>query len=83
MQWCMPAAELPLITQWQHFAAAGYVTGVGSQATARPSGAAWNRRHDFLEYLEPGTTREFHLEITVLDGAADVASAERRVANLA
>ncbi len=82
LQWRMPAAELPLVTQWQHFAAGGYVTGV-EPGNCSPLGRAWNRRHDFLEYLEPGATREFHLEITVLDGAADVAAAERRVANLA
>ena len=82
LQWRMPAAELPLVTQWQHFATAGYVTGV-EPGNCSPLGRAWNRRHDFLEYLEPGATREFHLEITVLDGAADVAAAERRVANLA
>ena len=82
LQWRIPAAELPLVTQWQHFAAAGYVTGV-EPGNCSPLGRAWNRRHDFLEYLEPGATREFHLEITVLDGAADIAAAERRVANLA
>ena len=80
LQWRFAAAEMPLLTQWQHFATAGYVTGV-EPGNCSPLGRAWNRRHGFLEYLEPGATREFHLEIAVLDGAADIAAAERRVAN--
>ena len=80
LQWRFAAAEMPLLTQWQHFATAGYVTGV-EPGNCSPLGRAWNRRHGFLEYLEPGATCEFHLEITVLDGAADIAAAERCVAN--
>ena len=78
LQWRMPAAELPLVTQWQHFATAGYVTGV-EPGNCSPLGRAWNRRNGSLEYLEPGAAREFHLEITVLDGAADIAAAEAAV----
>jgi hypothetical protein len=78
LQWRFPAAEMPLVTQWQHFANAGYVTGV-EPGNCSPLGRAWNRRNGSLEYLEPGAVREFHLEITVLDGADDIAAAERRV----
>ena len=78
LQWRMPAEEMPLVTQWQHFAAAGYVTGV-EPGNCSPLGRAWNRKHGSLEYLQPGAAREFHLEITVLDGEQEIAAAEQRV----
>ncbi len=81
LQWRMPAAELPIVTQWQHFADAGYVTGI-EPGNCSPLGRAWNRKHGSLEYLQPGTTREFHLEIAVLDGAEEIAAAEQRVRGL-
>ena len=73
-----PVAEVPLLTQWQHFATRTYVTGI-EPGNCSPLGRAWNRANGYLQHIEPGEVREFHMEITVLDGAEDLAGAEREI----
>ena len=65
-----------IATQWQHFADAGYVTGI-EPGNCRPPRPRLEPQARPLEYLQPGATREFHLEIAVLDGAEEITS--RRV----
>ena len=74
-----PKAEVPLLTQWQHFATRTYVTGI-EPGNCSPLGRAWNRANGYLQHIEPGEVREFHMEITVLDGAGELAAAEREIA---
>ena len=73
-----PAAELPLLTQWQHFATRTYVTGI-EPGNCSPLGRAWNRANGCLQHIGPGEVREFHMEITVLDGSEDLADVEREI----
>ena len=73
-----PKAEVPLLTQWQHFATRTYVTGI-EPGNCSPLGRAWNRANGYLQHIEPGEVREFHMEITVLDGAGELAAAEREI----
>lgn len=73
-----PLAELPLLTQWQHFASRTYVTGI-EPGNCSPLGRAWNRANGYLQYIEPGEVREFHMEIEVLDGAEQLVIAARKI----
>lgn len=73
-----PLAEMPLLTQWQHFAQRTYVTGI-EPGNCSPLGRAWNRANGYLQHIEPGEVREFHMEIAVLDGAEELAAAAREI----
>ncbi len=42
-------------------------------------GRAWNRKQGYLTHIQPGEVRDFHLEIGVLDGEAEIAAFEQRV----
>jgi len=77
LYWTFPVAEMPLISQWQHFHRGTYVTGV-EPGNASMLGRAWNRKHGYLQHIQPGEVREFHLEIGVLDGAAEIAAFEEQ-----
>lgn len=78
LTWTFPLAELPLLNQWRNFSEGAYVTGI-EPGTVSMLGRAWNRRNGYLRHIAPGETREFHLEIGVLDGAAEIAQFEARV----
>ncbi len=60
-------AELPLFTQWKMVCAGTYVTGL-EPANCKVEGRAKDRAEGRLQFLEPGETREYMLEIGVLDG---------------
>ncbi|MCL4831763.1 MAG: aldose 1-epimerase family protein [Caldilineaceae bacterium] len=76
MYWKYPLAEMPLLNQWQHFHRGTYVMGI-EPGNASMLGRAWNRKHGYLQQIQPGEVREFHLEIGVLDGAAEIAGFEK------
>ena len=78
LYWKYPKKEMPMLTQWQHFERGDYVGGV-EPGNASMLGRAWNRKHRSLEYLDPGATREFHLELGVLDGEREIRAFEREV----
>ena len=78
LYWKFPISEIPLVNQWQHFIRGTYVTGV-EPGNASMLGRAWNRKHGYLQHIEPGEVRDFHLEIGVLDGAAEIAAFEAQV----
>jgi hypothetical protein len=42
-------------------------------------GRAWNRKHGYLQYIQPGETREFHLEIGILEGENEIRALEERI----
>jgi hypothetical protein len=73
-----PKSEIPLLTQWQHYSKGTYVTGV-EPGNCAPLGRAWNRTNGFLQQIAPGEVRDFHLQITVLDGREELAAAEARI----
>lgn len=73
-----PHAELPVLSQWQCFTKGTYVTGV-EPGNCTPLGRAWNRKHGTMEHIGPGEVREFHMEITVLDGPQEIARAQARI----
>ncbi len=73
-----PRAELPILSQWQYFTQGNYVTGV-EPGNCSPLGRAWNRKHDTLQYIDPGEARDYHMSISVLDGAEEMAGTEKRI----
>jgi hypothetical protein len=73
LYWRFPLREIPLVNQWQHFHRGTYVTGI-EPGNASMLGRAWNRKHGTLQSIQPGEVREFHLEIGVLDGEAEIRS---------
>jgi hypothetical protein len=80
LYWKFPQAEMPIVNQWQHFHRGTYVTGI-EPGNSSVLGRAWNRKHNTLQYIEPGEVREFHMEIGVLDGFDDIRDIERHIAS--
>ena len=76
LYWKFPIAEMPILNHWQHFHRGTYVTGI-EPGNCSVLGRAWNRKHDTLQYIQPGEIRDFHLEIGVLDGSDEVRNFER------
>jgi len=72
-------AELPCFTQWKMVCAGTYVTGL-EPANCFVEGRDKDRARGILQFLEPGETREYSLELTVLDGAEAIAAAEAGLA---
>jgi hypothetical protein len=68
-------AELPCFTQWKMVCAGTYVTGL-EPANCWVEGRTKDRERGMLQFLEPGETREYQLEIAVLDGQEAIAAAE-------
>ena len=68
-------AELPRFTQWKMVCAGTYVTGL-EPANCLVEGRDKDRARGILQFLEPGESREYLLEIGVLDGQEAIAAAE-------
>lgn len=64
-------AELPLFTQWKMVGAGTYVTGL-EPANCLVEGRDRDRERGLLQYLEPGESREYLLEIGVLEGTEEI-----------
>lgn len=79
LYWKFPIAEMPIVNQWQHFHRGTYVTGI-EPGNASMLGRAWNRKHGYLQHIQPGEVREFHLEIGVLDSQKEIADFEQQEA---
>ncbi|GAB2578641.1 aldose 1-epimerase family protein [Spirosoma areae] len=60
-----PKAQLPWLTNWQHWGKGEYVTGI-EPGTHPPIGQAKARQQGSLLFLEPGESRRYDLEIKVL-----------------
>lgn len=78
LYWSFPKAEIPIVTHWQHFHRGTYVTGI-EPGNVSMLGRAWNRKHGYLQHIEPDEVRDFHLEIGVLEGAEEIAAFEAKV----
>jgi hypothetical protein len=73
-----PVAELPYLAQWKALVARRYV--VSLEPTNQPGGnRARHRERGTLPMLEPGEVKTFHLDITVLRGAEEMAAARARM----
>ena len=77
LYWKFPIEEMPLVSQWQHFHRGTYVTGI-EPGNVSMLGRAWNRKHGYLQYIQPGEVRDFHLEIGVLEGEEEISDFEDR-----
>ena len=78
LYWKFKRSEIPIVNQWQHFHKGTYVTGI-EPGNASMLGRAWNRKHGYLEQIDPGQVRTFNMEIGILDGADEIRAFERRV----
>lgn len=79
LYWKFPRQEIPLLNHWQHFHRGTYVMGI-EPGNVSMLGRAWNRKHGYLQHIQPGEVRHFHLEIGVLDGAREMRAFEKMVA---
>ncbi|NJN82129.1 MAG: aldose 1-epimerase family protein [Caldilineaceae bacterium] len=75
LTWKFPVAEMPVLNHWQHFHRGTYVMGI-EPGNVSMLGRAWNRKHGLLNHIQPGEVREFHLEMSVLEGADEIAAYE-------
>jgi Domain of unknown function (DUF4432) len=63
--------QLPWLTNWQHFGKGEYVTGL-EPGTNPPIGQAAARASQQLLMLEPGETKKYDVELTVLNNVETV-----------
>ena len=68
-------AELPLFTQWKEVCAGTYVTGL-EPANCWVEGRDKDRAEGRLQFLEPGESREYLLEIGILANNAEIDALE-------
>lgn len=64
-------AQLPWLTNWQHWGEGEYVTGL-EPGTNPPIGQAKARRENSLIYLSSGEKKMYDLEIAVLDDKGEI-----------
>lgn len=64
-------AQLPWLTNWQHWGEGEYVTGL-EPGTNPPIGQAKAREENSLIYLSPGEKRMYDLEIEILDKKREI-----------
>ena len=70
--------ELPRFTQWKMTGTQEYVVGM-EPSNCLVDGRAKERERGTLQFLKPGATREYHLEVGVLTDADEVADFEETV----
>ncbi len=70
--------QLPRLIEWKMCAAGNYVVGL-EPANCWADGRAAHRQRGDLQFLEPGETRHYDLEIGVLRGPQAIADLEARV----
>lgn len=63
LQW--PKAQMPWLTNWQHWGRGEYVTGM-EPGTHPPIGQAAARAQNTLLFLDPGETRRYDLTLSVV-----------------
>ena len=71
-------SELPWFIEWKMMGEGDYVVGM-DPANSGVEGRDKERQRGTLQFLEPGETREFDLEIGVLDGKEAVEAFEKLV----
>lgn len=70
-----PKRELPFFTEWKMVSEGTYVVGL-EPANCHVQGRAMERERGTLQFLKPGETREYHVEIGVLSGPDQIAEFE-------
>ncbi len=73
--------ELPQFTQWKMNGTREYVVGM-EPANCKVEGRNKDRERGILQFLKPGETREYHLEIGVLTCADEVRELEDEIASM-
>jgi len=73
--------ELPRFIQWKMAGTQEYVVGM-EPANCLVEGRAKERERGTLQFLKPGETRDYHLEIGVLTNSDDVAEFEETVTRI-
>lgn len=68
-------AQLPTLTEWQHFAPGAYALGI-EPGTNHVPGHAFARERGELILLKHGEERSYDLALRVLDGTGAIAAAE-------
>ena len=58
-------AQLPWLTNWQHWGKGEYVTGL-EPGTHQPVGQKEVKRRGEMTYLQPGESKEFNLELSLI-----------------
>ncbi len=74
--------QCPCSFQWQNFQAGHYVMAV-EPATHHVKGNLFARDRDEMIWLDAGEERCYDTRVRVLDGAADIAAAQDRIAAIA
>ncbi len=74
--------QLPCALQWQNFQAGHYVMGV-EPSTHHVKGNLFARERDEMIWLGAGEARDYATRFRVLEGPADIAAAEARIAAIA
>ncbi len=64
-------AQLPWLTNWQHWGRGEYVTGI-EPGTHPPIGQAQARADGSLLFLDPGETRQYTVDLSVLTNQVDI-----------
>lgn len=70
-------AELPWLTNWQHWGPGEYVTGI-EPGTHPPIGQAAARKNGTLLFLEPGESRSYTIELEILSKPEAIAAFLRK-----
>ncbi len=74
--------QLPCALQWQNFRAGHYVMGI-EPVTHHVLGNRFARERGEMIWLNHDDARRYDCRFTVLDGAADIAACEARIAGIA
>jgi hypothetical protein len=74
--------QLPCLYEWQNFQAGNYALGI-EPSTHHVLGDAAARERGEMIWLEHGDSRAYDATFRVLDGAGQIAAAERRIRAIA
>jgi hypothetical protein len=73
--------ELPRLVQWKMMAKGSYVVGI-EPSNCWVGGRAAEREMGTLQFLQPGETREYHIEIGVLSSTDEIRQFEETVKSI-
>ncbi|HEX3269653.1 MAG TPA: aldose 1-epimerase family protein [Ktedonobacterales bacterium] len=74
--------QLNTLNQWKQIGHGDYTVGI-EPANCHTLGRAWERENGELQYIEPGETRNFEVEISALVGADEIDEFESRLPEIA
>jgi hypothetical protein len=76
-----PKKELPRFVQWKNPAERDYVVGL-EPSNCYVEGRDVDRKNGILQFLQPGETREYHVEIGILSSQDEIEAFEKYVKSL-